>query len=110
VTPEIETEIPSLKLQLLKEEDAEELFLRVDQDREYLAWRVSWVGGITTKADTLKFARFCLESAVSGTGFHYALLLDGEIAGMVSSTIWRSSIAMRRWAIGSRSPKPGKGS
>jgi ribosomal-protein-serine acetyltransferase len=86
VTPEIETEIPSLKLRLLKEDDAEELFLRVDQDREYLAWRVSWVDGTTTKADTLKFVRFCLESAALGVEFHYALLLDGAIVGLVTFT------------------------
>jgi hypothetical protein len=34
VTPEIETEIPWLKLRLVREEDAEELSLRVDQNRE----------------------------------------------------------------------------
>jgi ribosomal-protein-serine acetyltransferase len=84
VTPEIETEIPSLLLRLLREEDAEELYLRVDQNREHLQWRASWVDGTTTKFDTLKFVRFCLESAVSGTGFHYAVLLDGEIVGLVA--------------------------
>jgi ribosomal-protein-serine acetyltransferase len=84
VTPEIRTEIPSLILRLLREEDAEELYLRVDQNREHLRWRASWVDGTTTKSDTLKFVRCCLESAVSGTGFHYALLLDGEIVGLVA--------------------------
>jgi hypothetical protein len=84
VTPEIETEIPSLKLRLVREEDAEELYLRVDQNREHLRWRVSWVDETTTKSDTLKFVRFCLESAVSGTGFHYVLPLDGEIVGLVA--------------------------
>jgi ribosomal-protein-serine acetyltransferase len=84
MVPEIETEIPSLKLRLLKEEDAEELYVRVDQNREHLQWRVSWVDGISTQSDTLKFIRFCLESAVSEAQFHYALLLDGEIIGMVA--------------------------
>jgi ribosomal-protein-serine acetyltransferase len=84
VTPEIKTEIPSLILRLLREEDAEELYLRVDQNREHPRWRASWVDGTTTKSDTLKFVRTCLESAVSGTGFHYALLLDGEIIGLVT--------------------------
>jgi ribosomal-protein-serine acetyltransferase len=84
VTPEIKTEIPSLILRLLKEADAEELHLRVDQNREHLQWRASWVDGTTTRSDTLKFVRTCLESAVSGTGFHYALLLDGEIIGLVA--------------------------
>ena len=84
MTPEIKTEIPSLLLRRLREEDAKELYLRVDQNREHLRWRASWVDGTTTKSDTLKFVRFCLESAVSGTGFHYALLLDSEIVGLVA--------------------------
>jgi ribosomal-protein-serine acetyltransferase len=82
--PEIKTELPSLYLRLVREEDAEELFLRVGQNREHLQWRASWVDETTNKADTQKFVRFCLESAVSGTGFHYALLLDGEIMGLVA--------------------------
>jgi ribosomal-protein-serine acetyltransferase len=84
VTPEIATEIPSLRLRLLKEEDVEELYLRVDQSREHLRWRVSWVDATTTKSDALKFVQDCLESAASGAGFHYVLLLDGEIVGMVA--------------------------
>src|SRR3984893_14764604 len=82
--PEIKTKLPSLYLRLVREENAKELYLRVDQNREHLRWRASWVDGTTTKSDTLKFVRFCLESAVSGTGFHYALLLDGEIVGLVA--------------------------
>jgi len=84
VKPEIKTEIPSLILRLLREEDAEELSLRVDQNREHLRRWASWVDGTTTTSDTLKFVRFCLESAVSGTGFRYALLQDGEIVGLVT--------------------------
>jgi ribosomal-protein-serine acetyltransferase len=84
VTPEIKTEIPPLKLRLLKEEDAKELSLRVDQNREHLRRWASWVDGTTTTADTLKFVRFCLESAVNGTGFHYALLIEDEIVGLVT--------------------------
>jgi ribosomal-protein-serine acetyltransferase len=84
VTPEIKTEIPSLYLRLLREEDAEELSLRVDQNREHLRRWASWVDGTTTRSDTLKFVRFCLESAVAGTGIHYALLLEDEIVGPVT--------------------------
>ena len=84
VTAEIKTEIPSLKLRLLKEEDAEELSLRVDQNREHLRRWAPWVDGTPTAADTLKFVRFCLESALSGAGFHYALQLNSEIVGLVT--------------------------
>jgi ribosomal-protein-serine acetyltransferase len=76
--------MPSLILRLLSEKDAEELYLRVDENREHLQWRVSWVDETTTASDTLKFVRFCLESALSGTGFHYAILLDREIVGVVA--------------------------
>jgi ribosomal-protein-serine acetyltransferase len=84
VTAEINTDIPSLKLRLLKEEDAEELSLRVDQNRAHLRRWASWVDGTTSSSDTLKFVRFCLQSAVAGTGFHYVLLIDGEIVGLVT--------------------------
>jgi ribosomal-protein-serine acetyltransferase len=84
VTAEIETEIPSLKLRLVREADAEELSLRVDQNREHLRRWASWVDETTTISDTLKFVQFCLESAVAGTGFHYALQLDGEIVGLLT--------------------------
>jgi ribosomal-protein-serine acetyltransferase len=106
VAPEIKTEIPSLKLRLLKEEDAEELYSRVDQSREHLQWRVSWVDGTTTRSDTLNFVRFCLNSAASGEGFHYALLLDGEIVGMVAfSSIEKvnRSATMGYWLVKSQS-------
>jgi hypothetical protein len=83
VTPEIKTDKPSLLLRLLREEDAEELSLRVDQNHAHLRRWTSWVDGTTTTSATLKFIRSCLESAVWETGFHYALLLDGEIMGLV---------------------------
>jgi hypothetical protein len=48
VTPEIKTEIPSLILRLLREEDAEELFLRVDQNRDHLRRWMPWLDGNKT--------------------------------------------------------------
>jgi ribosomal-protein-serine acetyltransferase len=84
VTSQIKTEIAPLVLRLLREEDAEELSLRVDQNREHLRQWASWVDGTKTTSDTLKYVRLCLKFAVSGTGFHYALLLDGEIVGVVT--------------------------
>jgi ribosomal-protein-serine acetyltransferase len=35
-------------------------------------------------SDQLKFIQRCSECAAAGTGFHYAVLLGGEIVGMVS--------------------------
>jgi ribosomal-protein-serine acetyltransferase len=108
VTPEIKTAIPSLVLRLVREEDADELSLRVDQNREHLRRWASWVDGTTTTSDTLKFVRTCLESAVSGTVFHYALLLDGEIIGLVTfNTIVKINrcATMGYWLAKSRTGK-----
>jgi ribosomal-protein-serine acetyltransferase len=84
VTPEIKTEIPSLILRLQREEDAEELSLRVDQNREHLRRWLPWLDGAKVTSDQLKFIQRCSEGAAAGTAFHYSLLSGGEIIGMVS--------------------------
>jgi ribosomal-protein-serine acetyltransferase len=80
VRPEIQTKIPSLKLRLLEEEDAEELSLRVDQNREHLRQWMPWLDEI----DTLNFIRRSLEGATAGTQYSYALLLGSELVGVVA--------------------------
>ena len=80
MTPEIKTEIPSLILRLLKEEDAEELSLRVDQNRDHLRQWMPWLD----ETDTLNFIRRSLESAIAGTQYSYAILLGGELVGVLS--------------------------
>ena len=84
VTPEIETEMPSLILRLLREEDAEELFLRNDQNRDHLRQWMPWLDETKSASDTLNFIRRSLESATAGTQCHYALLLDGGLVGVVA--------------------------
>ena len=74
VTPEIETEMPSLILRLLREEDAEELFLRNDQNRDHLRQWMPWLDETKSASDTLNFIRRSLESATAGTQYHYTLL------------------------------------
>jgi hypothetical protein len=64
VTPEIETEISSLKLRLLKEEDAEEVFLRNDQNRDHLRQWMPWLDETKSASDTLNFIRRSLEGTV----------------------------------------------
>ena len=59
VTPEIKTEIPSLILRLLREEDGEELSLRVDQNREHLRRWLPWLDGAKDTSDQLKFIQRC---------------------------------------------------
>jgi ribosomal-protein-serine acetyltransferase len=84
VTPEIKTELPPLILRLLKEEDAEELFLRNDQNRGHLRQWMPWLDETKSASDTLNFIRRSLNSATDGTQYHYALLLDGELVGVVA--------------------------
>jgi ribosomal-protein-serine acetyltransferase len=84
VTLEIETEIPSLKMRLLKEEDAEELFLRNDQNRAHLRQWMPWLDETKSASDTLKFIQRSLEGATAGTQYSYALLLNGELVGAVA--------------------------
>jgi len=84
VTPEIETETPSLKLRLVREEDAEELFLRNDQNRGHLRQWMPWLDETKSASDTLNFIRRSLVAATAGTQYHYALLLDGELIGVVA--------------------------
>jgi ribosomal-protein-serine acetyltransferase len=80
VTPEIKTEIPSLRLRLVREEDAEELSLRVDQNRDHLRQWLPWLDEI----DTLNFIRRSLEGATAGTQYSYALLSGDELVGVVA--------------------------
>ena len=75
MTPEIETEISSLKLRLVREEDAEELFLRNDQNRGHLRQWMPWLDETKSASDTLNFIRRSLVAATAGTQYHYALLL-----------------------------------
>jgi ribosomal-protein-serine acetyltransferase len=84
VTPEIKTEIPSLKLRILKEQDAEELFLRNDQNREHLRQWMPWLDETKSCSDTLNFIRRSSEGATAGTQYSYALVLGGELVGVVA--------------------------
>ena len=84
VKPEIKTEVPSLILRLFREEDSEELSLRVDQNREHLRRWMSWLDKTTSASDTLNFIRRGLESAAVGTQFNNGLFLDGELVGVVA--------------------------
>jgi len=71
MTTELKTEVPSLVLRLLKEEDAEELFLRNDQNREHPRQWMPWLDATKSASDTLNFIRRCLECAAAGTQFNY---------------------------------------
>jgi RimJ/RimL family protein N-acetyltransferase len=90
-----------LILRLLREEDAEELSLRVDENREHLRRWMPWLDGAEDISDQLKFIQRCSEGAAAEKAFHYAILLDGEIVGMISFAVFRSSMVARQWDIDS---------
>jgi ribosomal-protein-serine acetyltransferase len=71
-------------LRLLKEENAEELYLRNDQNRDHLRQWMPWLDETKSASDTLNFIRRSLESATAGTQYHYALLLGSELVGVVA--------------------------
>jgi hypothetical protein len=65
--------MPSLKLRLLKQEDAEELALRVDQNRERLRHWLPWLDGAKDTCDQLKFIQRCSEGATAGASLRHPL-------------------------------------
>jgi hypothetical protein len=81
VTPEIKTQIPSLYLRFLREEDAEELSLRVDQIANICGDGCLGLDGAKDTSDQLKFIQRCSEGAATGTAFHY-VLLSGDESGL----------------------------
>jgi ribosomal-protein-serine acetyltransferase len=82
--PEIPTEKPFLLLRLLKEEDAHELSLLIKQNNEHLRKWLPWVSESSDASHELDFITTCAERAAAGREFHYAILVDRDIAGIVS--------------------------
>src|SRR5260221_10795184 len=81
---EIVTEMPSVALRPLQVQDADELFLLVNHNREYLRAWLPWVDDAKTQTDQVKFIQRCSECAAKGTEFHNAIFVGGDIAGLVS--------------------------
>jgi ribosomal-protein-serine acetyltransferase len=81
---EIVTGMPSVVLRPLQVQDADELFLLVNQNRERLRAWLPWLDEAKTQTDQVTFIQRCSECALKGTEFHYAILVGGDIAGMVS--------------------------
>jgi ribosomal-protein-serine acetyltransferase len=67
----------------VREQDAEELYLRVDQNREHLRQWMPWLDETKSPSDTLNFVRRSLEGATAGTQYSYAILLGDEVVGVV---------------------------
>src|SRR5580704_8432209 len=82
--PEIVTEMPSVLLRALQVQDADELLLLVKDNHEHLRAWLPWLDDAKTRDDQVKFIQRCSECATKETEFHYAILVGGDIAGMVS--------------------------
>jgi ribosomal-protein-serine acetyltransferase len=83
MTQEILTEELRLTLRLLKEENAEELFLENDRNRLHLRDWMPWVDDTKCATDTLNFVQRALKAAAEGMQFHYAIYLDDKLVGVV---------------------------
>jgi hypothetical protein len=95
---QILTELPFVVLRLLKVEDAKNLFRLVNENREYLRKWLPWLDETESQSDQLKFIETCSASAATGTQFHYAILLHGEIGtGFIQQ--YREAQSMRNHRI-----------
>ncbi|WP_096188151.1 GNAT family N-acetyltransferase [Evansella halocellulosilytica] len=73
-----------LKLEILQEKHAEELFQLTDSSREYLGEWLPWVAFTTTPEDTKSFIRTTLKSFGEQKSLACAIIYKGEVSGIVS--------------------------
>ena len=73
----------ALCLELLEPRHTEELFRVVDENRAHLRAWLPWVDGTRTPEDTRAYIRATQQQFGANSGFQTALVVDGEIAGMV---------------------------
>ena len=71
-----------IALEILKEEDAGELFAVVDANRDYLRRWMPWLDENRSPADTLTFIQSTRKLAADNLGFSVAIRVDGKIAGV----------------------------
>jgi ribosomal-protein-serine acetyltransferase len=69
-------------LRTLREEDAAELFLLVDANREHLRRWLPWVDSSITVEDSLAFIRRDAGNDLAGKGFSLAVEVRGRIVGV----------------------------
>lgn len=74
---------PELSLELLEPRHAEPLFRVVDRNREHLREWLPWLDVSRAPDDTLQFIRGTQRQFGENNGFQTAILVGGEIAGMI---------------------------
>ena len=72
-----------LKLGLLQQRHAEELFALVERNREYLREWLPWVDNNKSVADTQEFIKISLKRFASNGSFTTGILYQGELAGVI---------------------------
>lgn len=82
--PEHLTLTGELTLRLLAENDAQELFRVVDENRAHLAAWLPWVGANRTVADSLTFIRFVRAQFLASSGLSLAIFVQTELAGIIT--------------------------
>lgn len=73
---------PALRLRLLREEDASELFALVDRNRAWLRLWLPWLDGNTTPSHSLAFIQWMQRQHADGRGFACGLIFKGRLIGV----------------------------
>ena len=98
---EIVTEMPCVVLRPLQVQDADELFLLVNHNREHLRAWLPWLDQAKTRDDQVKFIQRGSECAAKGTETPFSsVAISREWFRSTAST---SGIGVPRSAIGSQS-------
>lgn len=76
------TDQPALRLRLLREENASELFALVDRNRAWLRAWLPWIDGNTTPHHSLTFIQWMQGRHADGHGFSCGLFFEGRLIGV----------------------------
>lgn len=76
------TDQPALRLRLLREDDAGELFALVDRNRAWLRVWLPWLDGTTTAAHSLVFIQWMHRQHADGRGFACGLFFKNRLVGV----------------------------
>lgn len=73
-----------LILQALQEDDGQEFYNLIDQNRDYLARFLPWVPNVKTVDDTIDFIRTVAQERAEHTSYGFGMYIDGELVGHIS--------------------------
>ncbi len=76
-----------LSLQLLTQNDAEELFNLIDQNRSYLQQWMVWPPATKSADDTKKFIKTCLVGLAENTEMACGIKYDGQLIGVITYNV-----------------------